>query len=208
MKILAVSDRVDPVLRGPGLESRAAGVDAIVSCGDLPFAYLEYLVTFLGVPLFYVRGNHDPPQDSGKFPRGCVPLDGRIEEIGGFSLAGFSGCRWYSGGPNQYTERQMGRRSRALSFKLSFRSILGRDLPTIFVSHAAPLGVGDADDTCHRGFEAFTGLMSRHSPALWLHGHVHLYGRGEDSVSGAVSGDAEFGPTRVVNAYGHRILTV
>lgn len=191
-------------MKGPGLEARAAGVDAIVSCGDLPFAYLEYLVTFLGVPLFYVLGNHDPPSGSGKYPRGCVPLDRRVAEFGDFALVGFSGCRWYSGGPNQYTERQLVRRSRVPSLRLSLGNALGRGRPAIFVSHAAPLGVGDADDTCHRGFGAFVNLLERHSPVLWLHGHVHLYGGGEENASG----DLEFGSTRVVNAYGYRILTV
>jgi len=31
----------------------------VLSCGDLPPYYLEFLVTVLDVPLFDVRGNHD-----------------------------------------------------------------------------------------------------------------------------------------------------
>lgn len=211
MKILAISDRVDPDLRGPGLEVRASGVDVILSCGDLPFAYLEYLVTFLGVPLFYVRGNHDPPEDSGKSPRGCIPLDGRIQEFGGFSLVGLSGCRWYSGGPNQYTERQMRTRGMLASLRLAIGGLLGRRRSTIFVSHAAPRGVGDADDICHKGFDTFSGLIRRHDPTLWLHGHVHLYDRVGRASSEQRSGggdELEISSTRVVNAYGYRVITV
>ena len=204
MKILSISDRVDPSLYGPVLEARASGVEAIISCGDLPFEYLEYLVTFVDVPLFYVRGNHDPSEDSGKRPGGCIPLDGRIEEVGGLSLAGLPGCLWYSGGANQYTERQMRRRGRSLSLRLSFRSLLGRDRPVVFVSHAAPLGLGDADDPCHRGFETFLSLTRRHNPSLWVHGHVHLYGRMEDDVSRDLLADS----TPVVNAYRYRILEI
>jgi hypothetical protein len=33
--------------------------DLVLSCGDLPFEYLEYLVTIAGVPLLFVPGNHD-----------------------------------------------------------------------------------------------------------------------------------------------------
>ena len=51
MKILCISDQVEQVLHGPSLNSYAQGVEAIISCGDLPFDYLEYVVTFLGVPL-------------------------------------------------------------------------------------------------------------------------------------------------------------
>lgn len=204
MRILAISDKLDPDLHGPGLEARAAGVDAVISCGDLPFEYLEYLVTFLGVPLFYVLGNHDPAPDTGKAPGGCTPLDFALESFEGFTFAGLSGCAWYSGGPNQYTERQMMLRTRILSWRLSLKRLLGDREPIIFVSHAAPRGLGDGNDTCHRGFETFNGLLLRHSPTLWFHGHVHLYGRKD----GAVFDDAEVGETTIVNAYGYRVLEV
>jgi Icc-related predicted phosphoesterase len=202
MKILAVSDKVETSLRGPGLEARTSGVEAVISCGDLPFDYLEYLVTFLGVPLYYVRGNHDPPEDSGKFPRGCIALDGRIRDLNGISLAGLSGCMWYSGGSNQYTERQMHRRSRHISYRLWLRRLLGREQPTMFVSHAAPRGIGDAKDPCHRGFGSFLDLARLHNPPVWMHGHVHLYGRKDNDDSH----DLSMGHTRVVNVYGYRVL--
>jgi hypothetical protein len=60
VKILCLSDRVEPMLQGPKLNSYARGVEAVVSCGDLPFDYLEYVVTFLGAPVYYVLGNDDP----------------------------------------------------------------------------------------------------------------------------------------------------
>lgn len=201
MKILAVSDEVERVLHGPALESYAGGVEAVVSCGDLPFDYLEYLVTVLGAPLFYVLGNHDPAPEDGKHPGGCTPLDGRIEELGGHALAGLSGCRLYSNGPNQYTERQMRRRARRLSSRIRRRTLFGRPAPDIFVSHAPPFGLGDREDVCHTGFESYLKLIDRHHPSLWLHGHVHLYGPEPERVT-------KRGSTRVVNVFGHRILEV
>jgi uncharacterized protein len=63
VKILCISDRVEPMLHGPSLNSYAKGVEAVISCGDLPFDYLEYVLTFLGVPVYYVLGNHDPAPD-------------------------------------------------------------------------------------------------------------------------------------------------
>ncbi|WP_407690116.1 metallophosphoesterase family protein [Rubrobacter aplysinae] len=193
---------MEPLLQGPGLESVTNGVEAVLSCGDLPFDYLEYLVTFIGVPLFYVRGNHDPRDDTGKHPGGCIPIGGRVEDFGGFSIAGLSGCMWYSGGSNQYTERQMSRASRSISRRLRISRSFGKGLPTVFVSHAAPRGIGDAGDLCHRGFGAFLDLTRRHNPELWVHGHVHLYGRHDNDDSH----DLNLGSTRVVNAYGYRLL--
>jgi uncharacterized protein len=81
MKILAISDAVEPFLYGASLPGYASGVEAVVSCGDLPFEYLEYVVTFSGTQLYYVRGNHDPDEDA-KSPEGCVPLDGRVVDAG------------------------------------------------------------------------------------------------------------------------------
>ena len=56
VKILCISDRVESMLHGPNLTWYARGVDVVISCGDLPFDYLEYIVTFLGVPVFQHLG--------------------------------------------------------------------------------------------------------------------------------------------------------
>ncbi len=197
MKILCISDRVEPVLHGPNLTAYAKGVEAVISCGDLPFDYLEYVVTFVGAPVYYVLGNHDP--DGPERPEGCTPLDGRVVDAGGVVLAGLSGSRLYSGGPNQYTERQMRRRARALSARILCRGLAGRPGPQIFVTHSPPFGLGDREDHAHVGFESFLGLIDRHKPSLWLHGHVHLYGPELQRV-------ASRGKTKVINVFGHRIL--
>jgi predicted phosphodiesterase len=190
VKILCISDRVEPMLHGPSLTSYAAGVGAVISCGDLPFDYLEYIVTFLGAPLYYVLGNHDPSPDGPEYP-----------DAGGVVLAGLSGSCLYSGGPNQYTERQMRRRARALSAKATFRRLIGRPRPRVFVSHSPPFGLGDEEDPAHVGFEPFLGLIDRHEPSLWLHGHIHLYGPEGGRVT-------HRGETKVINVFGHRIIEV
>jgi DNA repair exonuclease SbcCD nuclease subunit len=205
VKILCVSDRVEPMLHGPSLNSYAEGVEAVISCGDLPFDYLEYIVTFLGVPVYYVLGNHDPAPDSGEYPEGCTPLDGRVVdsegETGGVTLAGLSGSRLYSGGPNQHTELEMRLRTWALSARILRRTLAGKLGPQVFVTHSPPFGLGDAEDQAHVGFESYLNLIDRHEPLLWLHGHVHLYGPEGGRV-------AHRGRTKVLNVFGHRILEV
>jgi uncharacterized protein len=202
VKILAISDVVEPVLYGASLSSYTDGVEAVISCGDLPFEYLEYVITFSGAPLYYVRGNHDPDEEKGA-PAGCISLDRRVVDVGGLALAGLSGSRWYSGGPNQYTERAMRRRARMLSARISLGALRGRGRPDVFVTHAPPCDLGDREDQCHKGFEAFLSLIDRHDPSLWLHGHVHLYG-----LEVAGQRITSRGTTRVVNVYGHQILEV
>ncbi len=200
MKILAISDVVEPVLYGAGLSSYAAGLEAVISCGDLPFEYLEYIVTFSGAPVYFVRGNHDPSEDA-KAPGGCISLDGQVLKIGDMTFAGLSGSRWYSGGPNQHTEREMRRRGLLLSAKIALGGLWSREKPDVFVAHAPPRGLGDHEDLAHQGFETFLSLIDRHEPSLWLHGHVHLYGPeiGSQRVT-------RRGETRVLNAYGHQVL--
>ncbi len=201
VKILCISDHVESMLHGPTLSSYAGGVEAVISCGDLPFDYLEYIITFLGVPVFYVLGNHDPGPDSKEHPGGCTPLDGRIVDAGGVVLAGLSGSRLYSGGPNQYTERQMRRRARAISARIRYNGLRGRPSPGVFVTHAPPFGLGDREDPAHIGFESFLGLIDRHNPSLWLHGHIHLYGADPQRVTYRSR-------TEIMNVFGHRILEV
>ena len=201
MKILCISDRVERLLYGPSLNSYAAGVEAVISCGDLPFTYLEYIVTFLGVPVYYVLGNHDPAPDSKERPEGCTPLDGKVLDIGGVTVAGLSGSAAYSFGPNQYTERQMRRRTRSLSARIRRRKLFGEPAPQVFVSHSPPLGLGDREDRAHTGFESFLGLIDRHEPGLWMHGHVHLYSPNDRRA-------AQRGQTKVLNVYGHKILDI
>ena len=47
MKILALSDEVVPWIYSPTLRERCGDVGLIVGCGDLPYYYLEYVVTVL-----------------------------------------------------------------------------------------------------------------------------------------------------------------
>ena len=202
VKILAISDVVEPVLYGAVLSSYTDGVKAVISCGDLPFEYLEYVITFSGAPLYYVRGNHDPSEEKAA-PAGCISLDGRVVNAGDLTLAGLSGSRWYSGGANQYTERAMRHRVRMLSARITLGALGGRKRPDVFVTHASPFGLGDREDPAHVGFEAFLPLIDRHEPPLWLHGHVHLYG--PEVADQRVTSR---GTTRVVNVYGHQILEV
>jgi uncharacterized protein len=59
VKILAVSDRVLDKFYSPYIRDVVPSVDLIISCGDLPFYYLDFLVSMLDVPMVYVKGNHD-----------------------------------------------------------------------------------------------------------------------------------------------------
>jgi Icc-related predicted phosphoesterase len=183
----------------------------VLGCGDLPFDYLEYLVSRLDVPLLFVPGNHDPslePPDttwtpmraepSAPGPEGCTNIDGRVVEAQGWRIAGLGGSVRYKEGPNQYTQGQMSRRALRLDLALRLRRVRrGRKLD-ILVTHAPPFGAAEAKDEAHVGFTAFLRLIKNFHPALAVHGHVHPFG--------AAVPERAIGPTRVVNVVPWRVI--
>jgi Icc-related predicted phosphoesterase len=180
MRVLAVADFASP--------APSAGVDLILSCGDLPPEHLAYLARSLDAPAYYVRGNHDLRRCERE-PEGLTDLHCRLELFRGLRLAGFEGSRWYNGGPRQYTEDQM----RGLARRMAGFLRAGVD---IVVTHAPPLGVHDREDPCHRGFQTFRRLITRYAPAWFLHGHVHAsFQRPAERIT-------IVGGTRVVNCSG------
>jgi len=226
VRILAVADEVDEHILDSDLKQLNANL--VVACGDLPFDYLEALVTLANVPLLYVPGNHDPdlsrraqsvsPEDVIKpfsfrreefeppGPKGCTNIDGRVTEAAGLRLAGLGGSIRYREGPNQYTQTQMGRRALVLSTRARLASIVARRSKTerhldVLLTHAPPLGVGDDDDDpCHQGFAAFHDLVNRLNPRVLLHGHIHPYGRPTEEL--------HIDETRVINTVGHQLIDV
>jgi Icc-related predicted phosphoesterase len=204
VKILAVSDRVVDAVYGAGMEERFSDVDLVVSCGDLPYSYLEYIVTMLNVPSFYVHGNHDHPEylangDVLTEPGGWVNLDGRAVERKGVLLAGLEGSiRYKPDAPYQYTERQMAWKVWRLTPALLLNRLsLGRFLD-VLITHSPPRGIHDGDDLAHRGFEAFLSLIDWFKPRYLLHGHKHVYGPEPTRT--------RYGQTEVINIYPYRVI--
>lgn len=196
MKILTVSDQVDPALYDNFKIDRFPGVNLILSCGDLPPEYLSFLVTSFNVPLYYVRGNHDIRHD-GYQPGGCTDLDGKIEVYRGLRILGLEGSHWYNGQPHQYTEHQMRKKIRRVRTKIW--RLKGLD---IIITHAPPRHIHDAEDQCHRGFESFRDLIDRYSPRYFIHGHMH-FNYTEDARRMTFVNSTE-----VINSYGYYVFEI
>ena len=100
MKLMVISDAPDPGLWDYFSREKLRGADAIISCGDLPAAYLTFLVTMANRPLFYVHGNHDTKYERQP-PEGCDCIDGKVVNFRGYSILGLGGSMKNSGGPHQ-----------------------------------------------------------------------------------------------------------
>lgn len=182
IRILAVSDEADPALDAEGSRAAIGELDMVVGCGDLEPPYLAFLADAFGVPLQYVRGNHDVGEHWGDTERSLLPepmRDGRVIEEAGIRLLPFSGS------PRYAPHGRPGREQQASGFAMWRRVLRAWPAaaargPLLVVTHAAPRGLNDATDLAHRGFTSFRWLLDRLAPPLWLHGHTALVRRGID----------------------------
>ncbi len=205
MKILAVSDQVVDSLYTTQAMNRFGDVDVILGCGDLPYYYLEFLVTVINRPLYYVHGNHDRSFEIAAdgvrhiTPAGCDPLDERAVALEGLIVAGLDGSIRYSReGEYQFTQAQMNGKAFRLALRLMpMRLRHGRWLD-ILVAHSPPFGVGDGPDPAHVGFRALNTLIRRFKPRYLLHGHQHTY-LGQKSGTRVES-------TTVLNVFPYRLI--
>lgn len=59
MKFLCVSDQIDPLIYSPGIKERFKDIDAVLCAGDLPLDYVDFIVSSLNKPTFFIFGNHN-----------------------------------------------------------------------------------------------------------------------------------------------------
>ena len=170
MKILAISDVPSKALWDYGTREHLEGIDLILSCGDLPQKYLEYLTNFTAAPILYVHGNHDGSYRENE-PGGCICVDDSVYVWKGLRIMGLGGSIRYNNREDsfQYTEREMRRRVRKLWRKA--HHVGGIDL---LLTHSPAAGLNDSTDHAHKGFACFNDLMDEYEPQWFVHGHVHL----------------------------------
>ena len=59
MKILCVSDQIDPLIYNHNAKKNFPDIDLILCAGDLPMDYIEYIVSVFNKPTYFVFGNHN-----------------------------------------------------------------------------------------------------------------------------------------------------
>jgi len=217
---MSVADHVDPLVYSPNIKDRFSDVDCVLGAGDLDISYYEYIVTRLNKPLLFVFGNHNlasfplfrPNRGCGLsgmrsqsisqgFGSRCIDGSVHFEKRSNLIVAGLGGCRRYNRGYHQFTELQMFLRIAALfPLMLLNRVFRGRWLD-ILLTHAAPAGIHDRVDRCHRGFKVFLWFMRSFKPKCLIHGHVHLY-----DINGRRS--SRYFDTTVINAYDHIVFNL
>lgn len=208
MNLLTVSDKEVPIIYSSHIKERFSNIDLAVSAGDLSYFYLEYIISTLDIPLYFVRGNHAQEVEFGhagtrEAPWGAIDLHKKVlrDPKTGLLLAGIEGSLLYNGGDHQYTQAEMWGMVLQLVPGLLWNKIrYGRYLD-LFVTHAPPWGIHDADDPAHQGVKAFNWLIKTFQPTYHIHGHIHVY-------YPSVVTKTRVGQTLVINTYGYRKLTL
>jgi len=208
MRVLAVSDQVVDILYGPKVRERLGKIDLVLGCGDLPYYYLEYLMTMLDAPLCYVHGNHDPLVEYSSAggtktaPEGGENIDLRCVNVRGLLVAGLEGCiRYRPDGLHQFTQNEMALRSLALLPGLARNRLARGRWLDVLIAHSPPQGVHDMPTRAHTGFRAFLGLMRTFRPRYLVHGHRH-----KNYASGPT--ETLCGATMVINVHPYRVLEI
>jgi predicted phosphodiesterase len=207
MKILSVSDVVVPSLYSTEIARLYREIDLVISCGDLPFSYLEYINSLLNKRLYYVHGNHAPSirygyTQSPASAAGGTNLHRRVcKDESGLIIAGIEGCLLYNQGPYQYSQSDMWWMVWKLVPTLLLNKILNNRYLDIFITHASPWKIHDEEDLTHQGIKAFRWLNSVFKPAVHIHGHIHVYN--VNTIT-----ETLFKDTWVINTYGHRIMEI
>ena len=181
-------------------------VELLLGCGDMPYEYLEYLVTMLNVPLFYVPGNHDPQYDPAhkeSCAEGGINVDLQIVRHKTFLIGGFGGSiRYRPDGINQYSQTDAYWRAVRLLPRLLINYIqYGRALD-ILISHSPPFGIHDDSDPAHNGLKALNWLIRIAQPRYHFHGHTHFFKRNLEQE------ETTIGLTRVINVYPYKKIEV
>lgn len=231
MKILCVSDYVDPLIYNQNVKEIFPDIDAIICAGDLPMDYIDFIVSVFNKPTYFIFGNHnlkdfgfyhkiDSPQGQQQYMErkhhgsGAKYMGFKTSVENIFTIkdtvtgkerpllmAGVSGSLKYNNGLCQYSDFEMKLKLIKMIPKLLKNKKKYGTYLDIFLTHATPRHIHDHEDPCHKGFECFNWFIEKFKPTYMIHGHIHLYDMREERIG-------VYNNTTVINAYAHHILEI
>jgi Icc-related predicted phosphoesterase len=188
----------------------------VLSAGDLPMDDLEFIVSSLNKPLLFVFGNQNLQEYAsyardkgiaslefitGEHFSGATHIDSRIRREEGLIIMGLGGSMKYNRGENQFSDFGMFCKIIAKIPRLLFNRVFRGRYLDVLLTHAAPEGIHDKEDLCHRGFRSFLWFMRTFKPGYLIHGHIHLYDLSTVRAT-------RYCQTTVLNAFGHYVIDI
>jgi len=200
MKILTISDNVLRQLENAeNLKRQYGDAEMLISCGDMPPHYLDFIATTLNLPLFFVRGNHDIQYEEN--PPGGDDLNLKVRRFKGLVFAGLEGCIRYNREPIQYTEDQMFFMVIRLWQQVWFHRLRHGFGLDVLVTHSPPRGIHDMTDRAHLGFRSLRLALNLFKPRYMIHGHVDTHDSRRPTRT-------TLGETDIININPVKVLTI
>ena len=145
VKVLSVSDRIESRLFEDKTIEVNKDINLILSCGDLPYYYIENLFQTYQVPVLFVRGNHDQAVVYGKKgpqfgPRGAIDLHRRVVVLNNLIFLGFEGSLPYREGPFLYSQTEMWRNVLGVIPRLLWNKLVYGRFFDVVIKHTPPHG--------------------------------------------------------------------
>lgn len=222
MKILCVSDEVDPLVYSTNMRERYKDVSMVLGAGDVPMRYYGFIVSMLNKPLYFVFGNHqlehlswfrtrnrkefmtlEDERMTPAYSFGSTYVGDRVihDRKTGLIIAGLGGSMRYNHERHQFTDRQMFLRILLLIPRMFWCRIRYGRWVDILLTHAPPRGIHDKEDQCHLGFTSFLWFMRKFRPRYLLHGHIHLLDMNDRRIT-------KYLDTTIVNVYSRHVLEI
>ena len=208
MKILCVSDQIDPLVYSSSIKERFSDVELVLCAGDLPLDYLDFIMSSVNKPLYFVFGNHYTDKmkyykgvwGSRDYP-GCdaVHLGSKVRNGESFIVAGLGGTKRFTKGENLYSEPEMFFQAVKLIPRLLLNRIFHGRFLDILLTHAPPRGINYKEGKHKPGFIIFLWFMKIFKPRYLVHGHIHLYDLSDARCT-------KWEKTTVINAYSHYVI--
>ena len=206
VKILAVSDEVVERLYTLCASGHFREIELILGCGDLPYPYLENLLTFLNIPLFYVPGNHDPTYNADNplaHAEGGSNLDLKVVRFKRFLIGGFGGSvKYRPNAANQYSQSDAYWRACRILPRLLLNQVKYRRTLDVLITHSPPFKIHDEDTQSHQGLKAINWLLRVAKPRYHFHGHTHFQ-RQNLSPSETIQD-----LTKIINVFPYKIVEI
>jgi len=232
VNLLTLSDVLVHSVYNPVIRERFAETNLVLSCGDLPDFYLEYVVSMLDVPLCFVHGNHAPaPEPDGR----ALPWElagARSQRTSGSAQPAGRTTEDLRGAPHGGTDlhcRTAQCRGLLLAGVQGSARYSGgpyQYTQTEMWGHVLGLIPGLLMNRIRYG--RFLDIFVTHAPPWGIHDQpdpchqgikafrwliqvfkpaYHIHGHIHIYSPGTVA-ETQFGPTRVINTYGYRTLVV
>ena len=154
MKILCVSDQIDPAVYSGNAKNRFSDVDLILCAGDIPMDYVDFIVSTLNKPTYFVFGNHD------------------LQEFGFYHKTRTAGAHPYDAGTFQQDDFSHSHGATYAGFKalrlknFPIKDESGKSTPLLLVGISGSIRYNNGEDQ-YTNFEMLVKLLKIVPALLW-----------------------------------------